>query len=393
LVLEAESVQEVKVEDVKAGGRYQVKERNSRKPEIAERTVRLRWQGSETEVRYKETKRLWWAIKDATNYIGRVEIVDDEGKRVDVRRWDIRKTYTAQPERGSYKPEVIERFLQYSREPRREWPQRREPEKVTDPREEEAPRIIASMWRGTQYESKLAWPMSKSQISHTHPEWQAWEERNDTAQVWLHMEDDETQEEVTLGRMAEEIEKVVEERWGVSRCTRVLDDHFHFERVERRERKPERPPRITREEANAEQLQAIDDHVEWMGKRDTSKMEVQGNPWVWSPDDPPEPEQTKKPQVKRQRPRRLALKPEPEPEKPKQYVVLKNDAQLPPSLAATNTSDLLMAAELVIRRRLKRQQQRRRRTWRRFNWTAEEPLTKAEQWSCRNKNRRNTSAR
>jgi hypothetical protein len=70
----------------------------------------------------------------------------------------------------------------------------------------------------------------------------------------------------------------------------------------------------------------------------------------------------------------------PEPAKPNLHVVLKKDASLPPPLAATNTSDLLRPAELVIRRRLKRQQQRRRRNWRRFNWTAEEPFNKAEQW-------------
>jgi hypothetical protein len=193
LILEDESGREVSVEEVKAGGRYQVEEKNTRKPKMAERTMKLKWQDSEIETKYQGTSGLWRAIRDATNFSGRVKIVDDEGKRVDVTRWDINKTYTAQPEKRSYKPSEIEATLRWSKEPKTEHPQKREPEQLTDPREEEkeAPRIIASMWKSTKYEGKLTWALTKSQISHTHPEWQKWEERDETMQVWLHMEDDE----------------------------------------------------------------------------------------------------------------------------------------------------------------------------------------------------------
>jgi hypothetical protein len=297
LVLEDESWKEVKVEEVKAGGRYHVKESKSQKPKPIERTMKFKWQDTEIEVKFEGISRLWRAIREATNYMGRVEIVDEEGKRVDVARWDISKKYTAQPERGSYKPKEIETMLQWSKMPKRENPQRREPEPPTDRRKEEwAPRIVASMWKRTIYESELTWALTKSQISHTHPEWQAWKERNETRQIWLHLEDDEVQEEVTLGRMAEEIERAAEKPWGPTKCTNVRDDHFHFESVERKGRTQEYRPVITKEEARAEQMQAIEGHLEWMRSREKLREEGQVNPWVWSAEDSPAPEQAQKQQ-------------------------------------------------------------------------------------------------
>jgi hypothetical protein len=221
LVLAHESGKTISESDIKAGGRYHILERNTQKPELTERTVHLQWQESVIEIKYQGIGRLWRAIRDATNYSGRIEIVDDEGKRVNVAKWDISKTYTAQPERGSYKPSEIEAMLRRSKEPRREYPQRRKPELLVDPRTEEVPRIVASRWKNTSYESELTWALTKSQMSHTHPDWQSWDRRDECVRVWMHLEDNEVQEEVTLGRMAEEIEKAAAERWGVTKCTRV----------------------------------------------------------------------------------------------------------------------------------------------------------------------------
>jgi hypothetical protein len=122
-VIADESGKTVSVDEIKAGERYHILERNSQKPELTERTAHLRWQNSVIEVKYQGVGRLWRAIRDATNYSGRTEIIDDEGRRVDVAKWDISKTYTAQPERGSYKPSQIEAMLRWSKEAGREDPQ------------------------------------------------------------------------------------------------------------------------------------------------------------------------------------------------------------------------------------------------------------------------------
>jgi hypothetical protein len=263
LKLTDESGKEVSVTDVRAGGRYHVRETLAHEQEKTERTMKFKWLDREIEVKFRGIGRLWHELKEATNFMGSLEIVDDEGKSVDMARWDIRQVHTVKPER-SYKQSDIDRLIAWTKMPRRE--------------EKWAPRTVTRMWKGVSYASDLTQPLRKSQMDHTSKEWQSWERRNETAKVWLHLENDEVLEEVTLGRMAEEIERSVTERWGPAVCTKVRDEHFHFARVEE-EKAPERPLMLTREEAAAEQMEAIDKHLAWMRTRDRWKEEEHPSWW------------------------------------------------------------------------------------------------------------------